>query len=71
MENNDKICSNCCKADVCIYKGEIAQFAKEVSILENKLPISVTTDIKCTKFLNIKNSVAVRSPQFKPPTAYN
>lgn len=60
----DKLCNTCCKEDVCIYKGELAQFAKEVSQLEQKLPISVFTDIKCDKYVDIKSTQLTRTPKF-------
>ena len=64
MDNGSKMCNTCCKEDVCIYKGELAQFTKEVSQLEQKLPISVFTIIKCDKYVDIKSTQLTRTPKF-------
>ena len=45
--NGDKICNTCNKADVCMYKGELAQAAKEITQISERKNVFVDVDIKC------------------------
>lgn len=49
--NNDRICNTCCKEDVCIYKGELAQAAKEITKISERENVFINTRIVCDKWL--------------------
>ena len=49
--NGDRICNTCSKEDVCMYKGELAQAAKEIAQISDRINVFINTDIKCKKWL--------------------
>ena len=49
--NGDRICDTCNKEDVCMYKGELAQAAKEITQISERTNVFIDTDIKCKKWL--------------------
>ena len=48
--NEDKICDTCIKEDVCMYKGELAQAAKEITQISERVNVFIDTDIRCKKW---------------------
>ena len=48
--NGDRICDTCIKEDVCMYKAELAQAAKEISQISERTNVFIDTDIKCKKW---------------------
>ena len=48
--NGDRICDTCIKADVCMYKGELAQAANEITRISERKNIFINTDIRCKKW---------------------
>ena len=48
--NGDKICDTCNKEDVCMYKGELAQAAKEITQISERVNVFIDTDIRCKKW---------------------
>ena len=48
--NGDRICDTCIKEDVCIYKGELAQAAKEITQISERVNVFIDTDIRCKKW---------------------
>lgn len=48
--NGDKICNTCNKEDVCMYKGELAQAAKEITQISERTNVFVDVYIKCKKW---------------------
>ena len=49
-DNSDRICDTCIKEDVCMYKGECAQAAKDISLIAERKNVFIDTDIKCKKW---------------------
>lgn len=49
-DNGDRICNTCIKEDVCIYKGELAQAVKEISLIVERTNAFIDTDIRCKKW---------------------
>ena len=49
-DNGDRICDTCSKEDVCMYKGECAQAAKDISLIAERTNVFIDTDIKCKKW---------------------
>ncbi len=49
--DNDRICNTCCKEDVCMYKGELAQAAKEITKISERENVFINTRIICSKWL--------------------
>lgn len=49
-DNSDRICDTCIKEDVCMYKGECAQAAKDISLIAERTNVFIDTDIKCKKW---------------------
>ena len=47
--NGDRICNTCNKEDVCMYKGELVQAAKEITQISERVPVFIDRDIRCTK----------------------
>lgn len=48
--NGDRICDTCNKEDVCMYKGELAQAAKEITQISERKNVFIDTDIRCKKW---------------------
>ena len=48
--NGDRICDTCDKEDVCMYKGELAQAAKEITQISERVNVFIDTDIRCKKW---------------------
>ena len=48
--NGDRICDTCNKEDVCMYKGELAQAAKEITQISERVNVFIDTDIHCKKW---------------------
>lgn len=51
--NGDKICNTCNKEDVCMYKAELAQAAKEITQISERTNVFIDTDIKCKKWSGV------------------
>lgn len=49
-DNGDRICNTCDKEDVCMYKGECAQAAKDISVIAERINVFIDTDIRCKKW---------------------
>ena len=49
-DNGDRICDTCSKEDVCMYKGECAQAAKDISLIAERTNVFIDTDIRCKKW---------------------
>ena len=50
LPNGDRICNTCNKEDVCMYKGELAQAAKEITQISERVNVFIDTDIRCKKW---------------------
>lgn len=48
--NGDRICDTCKKEDVCMYKGELAQAAKEITQISERVNVFIDIDIRCKKW---------------------
>jgi hypothetical protein len=48
--NGDRICNTCNKEDVCMYKGELAQAAKEITQISERENVFINVDIMCKKW---------------------
>ena len=48
--NGDRICDTCSKEDVCMYKGELSQAAKEITQISECVNVFIDTDIHCKKW---------------------
>lgn len=48
--NGDRICDTCDKEDVCMYKSECAQAAKDISLIAERKNVFIDTNIKCKKW---------------------
>ena len=48
--NRDRICDTCIKADVCMYKGELAQAVNEIARILEHVNVFIDTDIRCKKW---------------------
>lgn len=48
--NGDRICDTCNKEDVCMYKGELAQAAKDITQISERVNVFIDTDIRCKKW---------------------
>lgn len=48
--NNGRICDTCDKEDVCMYKGKLAQAAKEIIQISERENVFIDTDIRCKKW---------------------
>ena len=46
----DRICNTCNKEDVCMYKGELAQAAKDITQISERVNVFIDTDIRCKKW---------------------
>lgn len=51
--NGDRICNTCNKEDVCMYKGELAQVAKEITQISERTNVFIDVDIKCKKWSGV------------------
>ena len=49
-DDGDRLCGTCNKADVCMYKGEVAQAAKEITQIAEQGKLKLETDIRCPKW---------------------
>lgn len=49
-KNEDRICNTCNKEDVCMYKGELAKAAKEITQISDRVNVFIDTDIRCKKW---------------------
>lgn len=54
--NGDRICNTCSKEDVCMYKGELAQAAKEITQISERENVFIDTDIRCKKWSSKNNN---------------
>lgn len=50
LPNGDRICDTCNKEDVCMYKSELAQAAKEITQISERVNVFIDTDIRCKKW---------------------
>ena len=50
LTNGDRICDTCNKEDVCMYKSELAQAAKEITQISERVNVFIDTDIRCKKW---------------------
>ena len=50
VNNGDRICDTCNKEDVCMYKGELAQAAKEITQISERVNVFIDTDIRCKEW---------------------
>jgi len=48
--SGDRICSTCNKEDVCMYKAELAQAAKEITQISERANVFIDTYIQCKKW---------------------
>ena len=48
--NRNRISDTCNKEDVCMYKGELAQAAKEITQISERVNVFIDTDIRCKKW---------------------
>lgn len=48
--NRDRVCNTCNKEDVCMYKAELAQAAKEITQISERENLFIDTDIRCKKW---------------------
>jgi len=48
--SGDRICSTCNKEDVCMYKAELAQAAKEITQISERANVFIDTDIRCKRW---------------------
>lgn len=48
--NGDRICDTCNKEDVCMYKAELAQAAKEITQISERVNVFIDIDIRCKKW---------------------
>ena len=48
--NGDRICNTCNKEVVCMYKGELAQAAKDITQISERVNVFIDTDIRCKKW---------------------
>lgn len=48
--NGDRICSTCNKEDVCMYKADLAQAAKEITQISERKNVFIDIDIRCKKW---------------------
>ena len=53
--NRDRICDTCIKADVCMYKGELAQAANEIARISERVNVFINTDIRCKNWSSKTN----------------
>ena len=54
--NGDRICDTCTKEDVCMYKGELAKAAKEITQNSERANVFIDIDIRCKKWSgNVSN----------------
>ena len=57
----DRICNTCNKEDVCMYKAELAQAAKEITQISERVNVFIDTDIRCKKWsgkvVNTRDSI--------------
>ena len=51
--NGDRICNTCNKEDVCMYKGELAKAAKEITQISERTNVFIDTDIRCKKWSGV------------------
>lgn len=49
-DNGDRLCNTCDKEDVCMYKMECAQAAKEITKISKRENVFIDTDIRCKKW---------------------
>lgn len=49
-DNGYRLCNTCTKEDVCMYKGECAQAAKEITKISERTNVFIDTDIRCKKW---------------------
>jgi len=58
--NGDRICNTCDKEDVCMYKAELIQAAKEIAKISEQPNIFINVNIRCKKWsgkiVNFRNS---------------
>ena len=48
--DGDRICNTCNKEDVCMYKKDLAQAAKEITQISERVNVFIDTDIRCKKW---------------------
>ena len=56
-EFGEKICKNCDKEDVCMYKEECMKAIKDILDIESKANVFIKTHIDCKKWSKKSNSV--------------
>lgn len=56
-DNGDRLCGTCVKEDVCMYKMECAQAAKEITEISERINVFVDTTIRCKKWSEKINNV--------------
>ena len=53
VSSGDRICNTCNKEDVCMYKGELAKAAKDITEISERINVFIDTDIKCKKWSGV------------------
>lgn len=48
--NGGRICNTCNKEDVCMYKAELVQAAKEITQISERVNVFIDTNIRCKKW---------------------
>lgn len=48
--DGDRICNTCNKEDVCMYKKDLVQAAKEITQISERTNVFIDIDIKCQKW---------------------
>jgi len=48
--SENRTCSTCNKEDVCMYKSELVQAAKEITQISERANVFVDVDIRCKKW---------------------
>ena len=48
--DGDRMCNTCNKEDVCMYKEELAQAAKDISQISERTNVFIDTNIRCKKW---------------------
>ena len=61
----DRICNTCNKEDVCIYKGDLAQAAKEITQISERANVFIDTDIRCKRWSGKVSNVRSMSSKDK------
>ena len=47
---SNKVCDTCCKADVCMYKGETAKAFMDIKDITDRVNVFVNVNIQCKNY---------------------